>query len=372
MKIGLLGFGTVGEGVYELTKQQENMMVARVLCRKDRSLPDAAVTHDFADILQDETIDTVVEVIGGLHPAYEYVTDAIRAGKNIVTANKALMAVYYDELLALAAQHGVSIRCTAAVGGGIGWLSALERARRVDTLREIHGIMNGTCNYILDSMTRLGLDYAEALRRAQELGYAEAEPSTDVDGIDTWHKLILSANIAFGVSLEKADVPVAGIRNITYDDIGWFNRHGYVCKLVGTARRDGEAHVQPTLYALSELEGNIPANFNLISLDGEVAGRQSFYGQGAGRYPTALNVVQDCADLLEGKGFYCPCGGKTAVPNRSRMVWYVRAPHGPLPEGPVSEQWGEGKILEASVAEMHRWLKDHPDAFIAAIPDRVK
>ncbi len=372
MRIGLLGFGTVGEGVYQLTKERADMTVVRVLCRKARTLPDAQVTHDFEDILRDDTIDTVVEVIGGLHPAYEYVTAAIRAGKHIVTANKALMAVYYDELLPLAAQHGVSIRCTAAVGGGIGWLSALERARRVDPLQRVQGIMNGTCNYILDSMTRLGLDYAEVLKDAQALGYAEAEPSTDVDGIDTWHKLILSANIAFGVSLEKDDVPVAGIRNITAADIAAFKMHGYVCKLVGTADRTGEAHVQPTLCPAGALEAAVPANFNLISLEGSIAGRQSFFGQGAGRYPTALNVVQDCADLLEGKGFYCIYGSKMRAQNGGRMVFYVRDPQGALPEGTLLETWGDAHILETAIDALHTWRKAHSEAFIAAIPDWAK
>ena len=132
----------------------------------------------------------------------------------MVTSNKALVCSFYDELLPLVKEKGVSFRCTAAVGGGIGWLSELERARRVQNLLQVGGIMNGTCNYILDSMTRLGLGYDEALKQAQALGYAEANPTTDVEGIDTWHKIILSSNIAFGVSLDTATVPVAGISKI--------------------------------------------------------------------------------------------------------------------------------------------------------------
>ena len=196
MKIGLLGFGVVGRGVYDITASRDDMQVVRVLCLEDVTLPDAEVTRDFQSILNDETIDTVVEAMGGLHPAYEFVRAAMEAGKNIVTSNKALVATFYDELLPLAEEKGVKFRCTAAVGGGIGWLSELERVRRVETVSFVGGIMNGTCNYILDSMTRMGLDYGEALRQAQALGYAEANPSTDVDGIDTWHKLIVSSNVA--------------------------------------------------------------------------------------------------------------------------------------------------------------------------------
>ena len=219
MKIGLLGFGVVGRGVYDLTADRDDIQVAKVICLEDISLPDAEVTKDFNAILTDDSIDTVVEAMGGLHPAYEFVRASIEAGKNIVTSNKALMATFYDELIPLAMEKGVLIRCTAAVGGGIGWLSELERARRSQTITQVGGIMNGTCNYILDSMTRLGQDYDEALAQAQKLGYAEANPTTDVDGIDTWHKVILSSNIGFGISLQTDSVPAAGIRHIRAEDV---------------------------------------------------------------------------------------------------------------------------------------------------------
>ncbi len=220
MKIGLLGFGVVGRGVYELTRGRDDMQVVKVLRREDMQLPDAKTVRDIRDIVEDDSIDTVVEAMGGLHPAYDYVRAAIAAGKNVVTANKAMVCTFYDELLPLVQEKGVCFRCTAAVGGGIGWLSELERARRVQSIREVGGIMNGTCNYILDNMTRQGLNYDDVLKQAQALGYAEADPSTDVDGIDTWHKAILSANIAFGVSLDKGTVPVAGIRNIKSEGRG--------------------------------------------------------------------------------------------------------------------------------------------------------
>ena len=318
MRIGLLGFGVVGRGVYELTAAREDMQVAKVVCLEDVTLPDAEVTRDFQSILNDDSIDTVVEAMGGLHPAYEFVRAAMEAGKHIVTSNKALVATFYDELMPLAQEKGLSFRCTAAVGGGIGWLSELERSRRAQKLEQIRGIMNGTCNYVLDSMARLGLDYGEALKQAQSLGYAEANPSTDVEGIDTWHKTILSANVAFGISVNREQVPVCGIDKILAEDVAAFAEHGMVCKLIGAATR-GEtgisACVQPTLFAKGTLEAAVPANYNLITFRGESSGIMSFYGQGAGRYPTAYNVVQDCVDLLEGKGFYSPYGEKTEVSN---------------------------------------------------------
>lgn len=372
MKIGLLGFGVVGRGVYDLTAERPDMQVAKVVCLEEVSLPDAEVTKDFQSVLNDESIDTVIEAMGGLHPAYEFVKAAIEAGKNIVTSNKALVATFYDELIPLAIQKGVQFRCTAAVGGGIGWLSELERARRVQTIEAVGGIMNGTCNYILDSMTRLGLGYEDALRQAQALGYAEANPTTDVEGIDTWHKLILSSNIGFGVSLEPESVPAVGISNITAEDVENFTQNGFVCKLVSTGKmEDGKiaAYVQPTLFRQGEPEAAVPANYNLITLIGSASGRMSFYGQGAGRYPTAYNVVQDCADLLSGRGFYSPYGGKVSADNSVLQRYYVRGDKDAWLEENKQEAWGAAVVTApVPVSQMHAWLKAHPGTFAAALP----
>ena len=373
MRIGLLGFGVVGRGVYDLTADREDMTVAKVVCLEDITLPDAEVTKNFQDVLNDTTIDTVVEAMGGLHPAYEFVKAAIEAGKHIVTSNKALVATFYDELIPLAQEKGVCFRCTAAVGGGIGWLSELERARRMQTIEKVGGIMNGTCNYILDSMTRLGLGYNDALKQAQQLGYAEANPTTDVEGIDTWHKVILSSNVAFGISLNKETVPVSGISRISAEDVENFTAKGYVCKLISTGKCSGgkvSAYVQPTLVKQGEPESAVPANFNLITLVGSASGRMSFYGQGAGRYPTAYNVVQDCADVLAGKGFYSPCGGTVKAENTDTLCYYVRGGSDAWLEENTAEKWGDAVITKpVSVEAMHNWLKNQPNAFIAAFAE---
>ncbi len=371
MRIGLLGFGVVGRGVYDLTASREDMTVAKVVCLEDISLPDAQVTKNFQDVLEDASIDTVIEAMGGLHPAYEFVKASIEAGKNIVTSNKALVATFYDELIPLAAEKGVRFRCTAAVGGGIGWLSELERARRGQTIEQVGGIMNGTCNYILDSMTRLGLGYSDALKQAQQLGYAEANPTTDVEGIDTWHKVILSSNIAFGISLEADTVPVAGISKISASDVENFSAHGLVCKLISTGKcAEGKvsAYVQPTLVKAGEPESAVPANYNLITLHGSASGRMSFYGQGAGRYPTAYNVVQDCSDVLAGRGFYSPYGAKVAAKNTDEMCYYVSG--AAWPEENTAQRWNNAVVTKpVSIAAMHAWRKENPDAFIAAIAE---
>ena len=372
MKIGLMGYGTVGKGVYRIVEGRTDMQVVKVLCRKEAPLPEGMLTHDFMDIVSDPQIDTVVEAIGGLHPAREYVVAAIEAGKNVVTANKALVATYFDELIPLANKMGVYFRCTASVGGGIGWLSELERVRRIETVSHVGGIMNGTCNYILDAMTRKGLDYSDALAQAQALGYAEANPSTDVDGIDTWHKVIISANIGFGVSLDPSGIPVAGIRNIKAEDVENFKAHGMMCKLLSTAKhKDGSycAFVQPTLCPKGSLEASVPTNYNLITLAGNTSGRQSFYGQGAGRYPTAYNVVQDCIDMMRHKGFYVPYGNKVTVINKVKLSFYVRGATDAWLEEHKALMWGNAVVTRpVSVHRMHSWLQQHPEAFIAALP----
>ena len=373
MKIGLLGFGVVGRGLYDLTSEREDMQVVKVVCLEDVQLPDATVTKNFQDVLEDSSIDTVVEAMGGLHPAYEFVRAALEAGKNIVTSNKALVATYYDELIPLAQAKGVCFRCTAAVGGGISWLSELERTRRTQTVQTVGGIMNGTCNYILDSMTRLGQDYAEALAQAQKLGYAEANPTTDVEGIDTWHKVILSSNIAFGISLIPESVPVCGISKIKASDVENFKAKGLVCKLISTGKmEDGKvsAYVQPTLVPEGQPEAAVPANYNLITLVGSASGRMSFFGQGAGRYPTAHNVIQDCADVLAGKGFYSPYGEKVAAANEDKLCFYVSGASDQWLEENKQENWGNAIVTKpVSVTEMHAWLKNNPNAFMAAIAE---
>ena len=373
MKIALLGFGVVGRGVYDLTLDRSDIQVAHVLCLEDVKLEGVNVTRNFQEILDDTTVDTVVEAMGGLHPAWDFVSAAIKAGKNVVTSNKALVANFYDELLALVQEHNVLFRCTAAVGGGIGWLSELQRSLRCETIRQVGGIMNGTCNYILDSMTRKGLTYADALSQAQALGYAEADPSTDVDGIDTWHKLILSANVAFGISLDKTQVPVTGIRNIDACDVEQFKAHDLVCKLVSTGKCDQgriSAYVQPTLFPSAAIESTIPTNFNLITLVGNSCGRMSFYGQGAGRYPTAYNVVQDLCDFLQGNGYYSVCKGSADVNNNETLQFYVRGASDAWLESHTAERWGEAVVTTPiTVAEIHGWCKNYPNVFMAAMPE---
>ena len=378
MNIGLLGCGVVGGGILDFCAGREDLTVTKVLVRRPRPDLGALAVTDIADIVNDEAIGIVAEVMGGLHPAYEYICAALKAGKHVVTANKAVISAYYPELTGLARKCGVSLRCTAAVGGGIPWLTNLERCKRLDSICELGGIMNGTTNFIMDAMHASPVSFPEILKQAQELGYAEADPSADIDGDDVRRKLTISANIAFDALVQEEDIPMFGIRTVTDGDIRAFKAHGFVCKLLATAKAtEGGvcAFIEPTLVDSHDLEAAVPKNFNLITYCGEKVGRHSFFGQGAGRYPTAFNAVEDCLDIVAGKpGFYTQamkpapvlCGGEA-------HPYYVRTacPDAFLQSVTV-EQWGDGVMTACvSVEEMLRWgraqLAKDPGCFLAGI-----
>lgn len=379
MVVAILGHGTVGGGVYELLKNRSDITVKYVLDRSPIAELGAVSVTDFSTILNDGEVDTVVEVMGGLEPAHEYMVAAMRAGKNIVTANKLLLAVRYDELTALAKETGVDFRASATVGGGIPWLPNLQRIKRLGAVNEVCGIMNGTTNYILSTMHKKGYDYESVLRDAQSFGYAEADPIADIEGYDIQRKLMISANIAFDASLTEQQVPAAGIAGITREDIAGFNEMGYVCKLYATAKRvaDGAilAVVEPTLFKAETLEAAVPANYNLITVVSEYAGRQSFFGEGAGRWPTAAAVVQDLLDLCERKqGFYTqlsqPLPSNNMCEERRYYVRYIVDTW--FMDGCVEKRWGNGVLTRpVSPAQMHSWYvearSNDPGIFFAAL-----
>ena len=378
MNIALLGFGVVGSGVYEWCRSREDLHVCRVLIRSDKPEIAGIATRDFDDILHDPNIDVVAEVMGGLHPAYEYVTAALKAGKHVVTANKALVAAYYRELTALADVCGKALLCTAAVGGGIPWLVNLARCKKLDHICRLGGIMNGTSNFIMDAMHKSPVSFPVILKKAQELGYAEADPSADIDGNDIRRKLVISANIAFDALLNEEDIPMFGIRTVTDGDIRTFQSRGFVCKLLAEAAQAESgvcAYIEPTLVSASALEAAVPANFNLITYEGEQIGRQSFYGQGAGQMPTAANVVQDCLSIAEGRrAFYAEKAVPTALDGSGEAhPYYVRtaAPDTWL-RSHTADTWDKGIVTGAvNTYDMLAWAKRQrevdPTFFIAGI-----
>ena len=378
MNIALLGFGVVGSGVYEWCREREDLKVTRVLVRSPKPAVADISTHDFNDILADPAIDIVAEVMGGLHPAYEYVSAALQAGKHVVTANKALIAAYYTELTALAREKGVALLCTAAVGGGIPWLVNLARVRKLDVIERIGGIMNGTSNFIMDAMHAAPVSFDAILKEAQALGYAEADPSADIDGDDIRRKLVISANIAFDAVLDEASIPMFGIRTVTDSDIATFKAKGFTCKLLASASAAENgvcAYIEPTLLAADALEAAVPKNFNLITYEGVNMGRQSYYGQGAGQMPTAANVVQDCLTILSGEHrFYTDKAVAMALDGKDEAhPYYVRtARSDKWLEENTAERWPTGVVTGAvNTYEMLAWAKAQlahdPHLFIAGI-----
>ena len=346
MHIGLLGFGVVGGGVWALCAPRDDLNVKRVLLRsRKEGLPEEVVTFNADDILNDPEIDTVVEVMGGLHPAYEYVSAALARGKSVVTANKALIAAYYTELTALAREKGAALRCTAAVGGGIPWLTNLERVKRLDTVCAVGGIMNGTTNFIMDAMHKAPVDFPAILKEAQDLGYAEADPSADIDGDDIRRKLCISANIAFDAALEETAIPTFGIRTVTAADIAAFQSHGFACKLLARAESTDSgvcAYVEPTLVDAGDLEAAVPANFNLITY-GRAAGPPELLRPGRGALPHGGERGAGLPDGAVRQAGLLHRQGCAHVPDQRRGAPLLR-PHqrtGCVPAGPHGGDVGQ-------------------------------
>ncbi len=363
MKVAILGFGTVGFGVYELLNNNENIEVAYVLDLKKHEGLSAQSVTDIGVILADDTVDTVIELIGGMNPAYDFIKAALSAGKNVISANKFVLCEHYKELTALANKNNVALRYTAAVGGGIQWLVNLERMLTTDTVSSITGIMNGTTNFILDQMHSTRCDYNNALKTAQELGYAEADPSADTEGLDALRKIILSANIAFSASLSSADADVLGISNIYSEDIAAAESIGCVCRLLTNAKKTGDSiavWVEPSFVDAASSFGCVSKNLNYIMAQSKFAGSSGFFGQGAGRYPTAYTVANDCVDVANGvKHPYNPICNEAKIDNSITLRYYIRTE--------INDEWlssvadkplGSGIITKPiSVSELHKNIK---------------
>ncbi len=314
--IGLAGVGTVGSGVLlalrrngelisDRTGGRVKMEVTKALVRdlsKPRavSLPEGALTTDWRDLVADPAVDIVVELIGGTTDAFEIVAAALKAGKPVVTGNKALLAERGIELFALSKAHDTPIHFEAAVAGGIPIIKTVQESFIGNRIHSMSGIINGTSNYILERMTTAGLDFETALAEAQQLGYAEADPALDVNGWDAAHKAILLATLAYGFPIDPEKIHVAGIECVRPIDIDFAKRLGYVVKLLAVVREHPcgsvELRVQPSFIAKSHILASVNGVFNAVAVHGDAAGESLFYGRGAGQDPTASSVV---ADLVE-------------------------------------------------------------------------
>lgn len=297
MKIAILGFGTVGSGVYEIAKNLKNIEVKKVL-EKDLNKINIA-TDNYDEIINDKEIELVVECMGGLHPAYEFIMQALKSKKSVVSANKAVIAKYLDEFLQAAKENNVEFRFEASVGGGIPCLAGIQKIRRVENIDKFYGIFNGTSNFILDNMYRFENEFFTTLKTAQELGYAEADPSADIDGYDVTNKVIISAALAYDGFI-KNEFPCFTMRNITKEDILYFKKNGLIAKYIGEATTVGneyEASVMLNLFPTNALEGNVLSNYNIVTVQSHTMGEVKFYGQGAGKLPTANAIIQDILDI---------------------------------------------------------------------------
>lgn len=320
IKVGLLGFGTVGGGTYRMLTTNADTIsyttgvsieVSKILVRdlskkREISAPDELFTENPDDILKDPEIDVVVEVLGGIHPAYDYMVEAIKSGKHVVTANKAVIAKEGPYLTQLAIDNKVALRYEASVGGGIPILNALSTSLQANEFTEVTGIVNGTTNYILTQMAENDMEYEDALKQAQAMGFAEADPTGDVEGYDAVNKLTILISTAFGVRVAPEDIPREGITGITKDDISFARQFGYTIKLLAQARRYRntlECHVQPAMVPVDHPLATVKNEFNAIFAKGNAVDDVMLYGKGAGAMPTGSAVVGDLLEIARAYAF---------------------------------------------------------------------
>jgi homoserine dehydrogenase len=319
IRVGLIGFGTVGQGLARtLLAQQERLRQRTGITFSLASVADIAIdrlpeefsatrfTQDAADIFNDPAIDIVVELIGGMEPAKSFMLQAIAQGKHVVTANKALLSVHGQEIFQAAAAKNVEVGYEASVGGGIPVIKALKEGLVANRIEYIKGIMNGTANFILSQMTDHGTPFPEVLKEAQKLGFAEADPTYDVEGIDTAHKLAILMTIAYGLNVRLEDITVEGISSIEPIDIDFAKKFGCRIKLLAISRNHGdhiEARVHPTMVPEEHMLATINGPFNGIQFRGDIVGDVLLYGQGAGMMPTGSAVAADVVDI--GRNIVC-------------------------------------------------------------------
>lgn len=387
IKIGLLGSGTVGSGVVRVLKENMEEITARVGTRlvlakvlvRDKKKPrpyldGIELTDRVEDILEDEEISVVVEVMGGLHPAKEYMLRAMEAGKSVVTANKDVVAQFGQELFDMAEKHDVDFRFEASVGGGIPIIMPLKQCLTANRISEVLGIVNGTTNYMLTKMSEEGMSYDDVLKEAQEKGYAEANPSADVDGLDAARKAAILSSIAFNMRISLADVSVEGITKITPEDISYAKNLGYVVKLlaIGKETDDGiNVRVHPVFLPKEHPLASVNGVYNAIFVRGNAIGEAMFYGPGAGSLPTASAVVADIIDVSRDIVTHsfgrlnCTCyREKVLCPiEKTQSSYYVRllVEDKPGVLGAIATAFGNADVSLQSVIQTQRDGNEHAE-----------
>ncbi|XQY91287.1 homoserine dehydrogenase [Metabacillus sp. HB246100] len=328
IQVGLLGLGTVGSGVVKIIEDHQDKLMHQVGCpvkvtkilvkdlEKSRQveIKKEMLTTNVEDVIYNPDIDVVIEVMGGVEETRNHLIGALQAKKHVVTANKDLMAVYGTELLSIATENGCDLFYEASVAGGIPILRSLVDGLASDRITKMMGIVNGTTNFILTKMSKFGSAYDAVLKEAQDLGYAESDPTSDVEGLDAARKMAILARLGFSMHVDLEDVQVKGISNVTDDDISYSKRLGYTMKLIGIAQRENgkiEVAVEPTLLPESHPLASVNDEFNAVYVYGEAVGETMFYGPGAGSLPTATAVVSDVVGVM--KNMRLGVNGRSAV-----------------------------------------------------------
>lgn len=349
VRLAILGFGNIGKGVWRILQENSEKIsgctgcsieVAKILVRdryKPRGIavPEGVLTDDYEEIVTDESIDIVIELIGGDIPAKDYMLRAIKAGKHVITANKLVLAKWGEELFKAAAEKGVNFYYEASVGGGIPVIRGINESLSADRIQQVIGIINGTTNYILSKMAAERTSFGAALKEAQGKGYAEADPASDIEGYDAAYKLSIIALLAFGARVDPDSIFREGIKDIDIVDIDYAKKFGYAVKLLAIAKQEEgklELRVHPALVPLEHPIANVNGSFNAVCIRGQAVGDLMLYGRGAGDMPTGSAVVGDLVSVLRGNGgipinnsvLESGCSRQVKAAEESMPEFYVR------------------------------------------------
>lgn len=388
VKIGILGMGTVASGLINIMTSNQDIIhhktgntfeIIKVLVKnlnkkRDVDLDQAKFTTDAREIIDNQNVDIVVELIGGINPAFEYVRDALLNKKHVVTANKALIATHGEELENIAIDNGVRLMYEASVGGGIPIINTMSNNLSVNDFTEISGIVNGTTNYILTQMTERGLEFDQAVKEAQEMGFAEADPSSDIEGDDAAYKIAILSYIGFGQRISLNDIPKEGITHVSREDIKYADELGYVIKLIASSqKRDNEIElrVHPTFIPKTHPLATVKNEFNAVLLKGNAVGEVMLYGKGAGSMTTGSAVLEDIIAIVKEKSTQSqqllqPSSKKYKVVNKGYSQYYIRMDVVDKPGvlGYISNIFGKNNISLASVVQRYKHDLVAPLVFI--------
>lgn len=377
--VGMAGFGTVGSSVYQVLKRNAALIharagkqieIKRVVCRKTdkvilQTQGNVIASNDLNSIIDDPSISVVIEVMGGIEPAKTFILNALKNGKDVITANKALLATHGDEIFEEARKQNRSVFFEASVAGGIPVIKALREGLAGNQISKISGILNGTCNYILSAMHKTPLSFAEALKNAQQLGYAEADPTFDIEGLDTGHKLSILTSLAFGVPFHFDITAVEGIKGISSLDIQFAQKLGFVVKLLATVEKINDRlsfQVAPTLIPQNSILAQVCDAMNAVEIAGDAVGKTLFYGAGAGGEATASAVLADVIDIAKGHKSIVKPDSATVVTfldnNEKRNKNYIRFNSGNLSDltNHVLTTLGKHQIVVEKIEEINENL----------------